>query len=113
MEKAWLVGIRFHETRQSGCGPAEVKDDVTLHLDELEALLDTLEVKSAGRTVAPVKKPSAALLLGSGKTDEIIAQAKEAEADLIVFDENLSPTQQRNWGKGVRVKGDRQTGSNY
>lgn len=104
MEKAWLVGILFNETRQSLYSPAEAKDDVVTHLNELEALLETLEVKSAGRTVAAVKKPSAALLLGSGKTDEIIEQAKEAEADLIVFDENLSPTQQRNWERASGLK---------
>ncbi|MDX9799817.1 MAG: GTPase HflX [Spirochaetia bacterium] len=121
MEKAWLVGIQFQGNTISSPGNGSFinnssnsyregysrisgKDNVSLHLNELEALLDTLEVKAAGRTIAPLKKPSAALLLGRGKTEEIIAQAKEAESDLIVFDEDLSPTQQRNWERASGLK---------
>ena len=39
----------------------------------------------------------ARLLIGSGKADEIVAFVKEQNLDVIVFDNELSPSQQRNW----------------
>lgn len=44
-------------------------------------------------------------LVGSGKAEELSAEAEELEADCIVFDEDLSPSQQRNWEKltGIAV----------
>ncbi|MCX7048685.1 MAG: GTPase HflX [Candidatus Sumerlaeota bacterium] len=38
-------------------------------------------------------------MIGTGKTDEIIAECKRLEADCLIFDDDLSPSQQRNWEK--------------
>lgn len=85
--KAWLAGIR-HD-----------REDVEKHLDELEKLLETLGIDTAGKSIAQVKTATPAFLTGSGKADEIIKLAKEAGASLIVFDDDLTPSQQRNWEK--------------
>ncbi len=95
--RAWLVGIRFADEKTT-------ENEITRHLDELKSLLGTLEVNTAGRTIAVLKKPSPAFLVGKGKVEEIISQAKEADADLIVFDDNLSPSQQRNWEEESSLK---------
>ena len=44
-----------------------------------------------------LRKPQPAFLLGSGKVQEILEHAKELEADVIIFDDELTPAQQRNW----------------
>ena len=66
-------------------------------LEELEDLVDTLGVPVVGHMMVRAGKPSPKLLVGSGKADEIVARAREVDADVIVIDHDLSPAQQRNW----------------
>ena len=92
-EKAWIVGINFsNKTRQGSAGKAEVNN----HCDELASLLQTLGVETAGRSVFSVKKTSAATLLGKGQAEEAISSAADSDSSLIVFDDDLSPAQQKN-----------------
>ena len=44
-----------------------------------------------------VQEPNPRYFVGSGKAEEIFEHAKQLEADVIVFDNELSPAQQRNW----------------
>ncbi len=44
-----------------------------------------------------VREKSAALGMGSGKAEELSALSKAVDAECIIFDRDLSPTQQRNW----------------
>lgn len=90
VERALMVGIRWR--RQDD---AEVID----HLEELEQLLDTLGIPVVGSEIAPLARPRPDLILGSGRAAEIVAECDRLDADCIVFDEDLSPTQQRNWEK--------------
>ena len=66
-------------------------------LAELRELAENLGLDIKGSTLVHLRGPSPAFLLGRGKVAEVIAQAKEAGADVIVIDEALSPAQQRNW----------------
>lgn len=93
-EKAWLVRLDFKNSKQRG------KES----LAELEGLLETLGVKTVGKTTASPATPSPAFLAGKGRTEEIINDAQNAEANLIVFDNDLSPPQQRNWEKASNIK---------
>lgn len=88
VERALLVGVCF-----KGEDPAEA-DSL---LEELGELVATLGIPEVDRFVAFCPKPQARLLVGSGKADEIVARAKSADADVIVIDHDLSPTQQRTW----------------
>ncbi|MDD3694458.1 MAG: GTPase HflX [Lentisphaeria bacterium] len=85
---AYLVGVQ-----SQGMSADEAKD----LLAELAELTDTLGLPQAGSCLARLREPNPALLLGSGKAKEIIEEAKNAGADLIIIDEMLSPVQQRNW----------------
>lgn len=49
-------------------------------------------------------RPDAATLIGSGKVEELSALAKSLEAQTVIFDNELSPTQQRNLEKALSVK---------
>ncbi|MDD3153257.1 MAG: GTPase HflX [Victivallaceae bacterium] len=88
LERAYLIGFRSQ---------LESETTVEEHLDELSELVRSLELDVCGRSTATVRLPSPALYIGSGKADQIIAAAKEAQASCLVFDSPLSPSQQRNW----------------
>lgn len=94
VERALLVGARMpHET------PQEAEN----LLDELEELAATLGVPVVGRMVVPIREPHARYLVGSGKAEQIAARAKELEADVIIFDNELTPGQQRNWENLTKI----------
>ena len=90
VERAFLVGVQTHEMPP---GDAEEL------LNELQELVENLQIAVVGRNLVNLRAPTPATLIGSGKTEEIIAAAKELNCDVIVFDETLSPAQQRNWEK--------------
>lgn len=88
VETVHLVGIQF---------PGSPKSDADEHIEELKRLVHTLGFRVTGQTIVHLRSPSSRLLIGSGKAEEITDAAKAEEADCIVFDEELSPPQQRNW----------------
>jgi len=68
-------------------------------LDELRGLVDTADVHVVGTLVQVREKPHPGLCLGTGKVDELAQLVKQHGADLIVFDNALSPGQGRNLEK--------------
>jgi len=89
-EHAFLIGV---QTQEMGAGEgAEL-------LAELTELVENLSMNVVRSTLVNLRKPTPATLLGSGKTEELIALAKADGADVIIVDEALSPAQQRNWEK--------------
>ena len=65
-------------------------------LEELGLLAATAGLRPVARVTCKRKAPDAALFLGSGKADEIKALAQETGATEVLFDQALSPAQQRN-----------------
>ncbi len=65
-------------------------------LQELGLLSETAGLEPVGRVVCKRKAPDAALFIGKGKADEIKALAEETGATEVLFDQALSPAQQRN-----------------
>ncbi|MCB1225105.1 MAG: GTPase HflX [Verrucomicrobiales bacterium] len=88
VERAFLVAACFDRR--------EMKDAEDL-LEELKELVATLGIGIVGAELAFVREQSPRYLLGSGKTREFIEQARQLEADCIIFDNELSPAQQRAW----------------
>ena len=88
LERAFLIGVQSAEMETGEA--AEL-------LAELKELVENLRITVARAELVTLRRPTPALLLGSGKTEELVALAKAEEADVIVFDEALSPAQQRNW----------------
>jgi GTP-binding protein HflX len=76
-------------------------DDTTSHtrslLDELRELVDTLGFGIRHERMVSIRKPQAKLLVGSGKAQELVDEAKAHDCDVIIFDNQLTPAQQRNW----------------
>jgi GTP-binding protein HflX len=88
LERAFLLGVQTAEM-PAGEG-AEL-------LAELTELVENLRITVARAELVQLRAPTPALLLGSGKAKELCELAKAEGADVIVFDEALSPAQQRNW----------------
>ena len=64
---------------------------------EFEGLAATLELEIAAHEKIKVREKSAKFGMGSGKAEELSKKAAEIGADLLVFDWNPNPSQQRNW----------------
>ena len=65
-------------------------------LDELALLAESAGDVAVARVIARRKAPDAALFIGSGKADEIKALVQAHQAEAVLFDQALSPAQQRN-----------------
>jgi GTPase len=72
-------------------------------LDELALLAESAGDVAVARVVARRKAPDAALFVGSGKADEIKALVLAHQAEAVLFDQALSPAQQRNLERHLGV----------
>ena len=79
------------------------KEDADDLLDELGELVRTLGVPVVGRMLAYNRAPQARLLVGSGKAEEVCEYARSLQCDVIVFDNELTPAQQRNWENLAKI----------
>lgn len=66
------------------------------HLDELESLAHTYGLKVLAKEPCSIRTIDAALYLGKGKVEELRQKAEDLNADIIIFDDEISPNQQRN-----------------
>ena len=67
------------------------------HLDEMELLADTAGAKVVGRVTQRLNKINPAYFVGKGKAEQIMNQVKELGVSLVIFDEDLSPAQTKNF----------------
>lgn len=95
-QKAVLVCMQYPEMN---------KGEAATHIKELESLVDTMGAETVESIIVPLKKRSPKFFVGTGKADEITESAKKLGAEIIIFDNDLSPGQQRNFeelsGKAV------------
>lgn len=95
VERAMLIGITL---------PQDTAANTRSLVDELRELVTTLGIALEHERVVPIRKPQAKFLVGSGKAEELIKEAQEHNCDVIVFDNELTPAQQRNWEKAAEDK---------
>jgi len=96
VERALLVGAYV-----DACDKAEAQS----LLEELEELVNTLGIPVVERQLVHHREQHARFLIGSGKAEELAALLKERECDVLIFDNELTPAQQRNFEEltGVTV----------
>lgn len=96
-ERALIVGV------DTGKGDWPMSDS----LDELERLVATADGVVVGRETQKLDAPSPKTFVGSGKAEEIAAAVRRLDVDVVVFDDELSPSQQSNlertFGEPVKV----------
>lgn len=90
-ERAVLVGV---EWRQSSW-------PVDRSLDELERLADTAGAVVVGRLTQRLERPVPKSFIGSGKVEELKSLVGRLEADVVIFDEDLTPAQQSHLERAV------------
>lgn len=88
-ERAFLVGVVWRDTRW----PIEKS------LDELERLAETAGAVVVGRMVQRLDTPVPRTFIGSGKVQELISMVRNLEVDTVIFDDEISPSQQSNLEK--------------
>ena len=84
--------------------PGETSAMVDASLDELELLLNTAGGESVGRVIQRRDTPDVATFIGRGKVAQLRDLVKAEGADAVVFDQDLSPAQQRNLEERLGVK---------
>jgi GTP-binding protein HflX len=73
-------------------------------LEELGALARSAGANIEETVLQSRPRPVAATLIGSGKVDELRAEVRFREADVVIFDNELTPTQQRNLERALETK---------
>ena len=94
-ERAVLVGV---------ITPGEKPEQTKEYLDELAFLVDTAGGVVEKNFTQKMLKPDRATFVGTGKLEEIQAYVKAEEIDMVVFDDELSPSQLRNIERELQVK---------
>lgn len=89
-KRAFLAGVEFSGGRGG-------ESDTGVLLGELAELVSNLGIEVAGSEAVKVRNYNPAFVAGEGKCAEIIAAAESARAGVIIFDDELTPAQQRNW----------------
>jgi GTP-binding protein HflX len=94
VQKAFLLSVILRED--------ERKEAESL-LEELAELVQNLGIKVFQKTVVRIRKTYPGHILGKGKVEEIMNQVSELGCDVIIFDNEISPGQQRNWEEEAKV----------
>ncbi|MEN6299349.1 MAG: GTPase HflX [Anaerolineaceae bacterium] len=98
-ERAFLIGIEIHGKQQL----LSAEDSLT----ELALLAKTAGLDVVGQDIQKLDRPNPNTFIGSGKVEEIQALLHELQADVVLFDEELSPRHLREleekWGYPIRV----------
>ena len=89
-ERIVLVGVQF---------PGMSAEELDHQLDELALLVDTAGADVVARVVQRREAPDPATYLGSGKVEELREICLAVDSDTVVFEQNLTPAQQRNLEK--------------
>jgi GTP-binding protein HflX len=127
-ERAFLVGVEFrtrgrapktagaaitagaqaardHATSIAGGRRSDAPDFTSEEsLDELRALAGSAGAQIAGEFMQHRDRPDPATLIGKGKLEEIAGASASVSADVILFDHDLSPSQQRNIERVVNTR---------
>ncbi len=94
-EKAVLVGV---------ITPNETAEQEQEYLEELQFLVETAGAQTVNTFTQKLQRPDRATFVGSGKLEDIKAFVIEEEIDMVVFDDELSPSQLRNIENELQVK---------
>ncbi len=95
MEKTVIVGLINRNQNSKRCNE---------YLDELEFLSYTAGGKVVQRFTQRIENPNPATLIGKGKMEEVSTFVKAMDIQTIIFDDELSPAQEKNISKLLKIK---------
>lgn len=107
-----MATTSFIETKKTGdtavlaglINQSQNEEKVKEYLDELEFLATTARIETLKRFTQKLDKPDPKTFLGKGKIEEIAKYIKENNVSTLIFDDELSPSQQKNIEKIVNCK---------
>jgi GTP-binding protein HflX len=94
-ERAVLVGVITQN---------ESEEQAKEYLEELQFLVETAGARTETTFTQKLQRPDRATFVGSGKLEDIKAYVIEEEIDMVVFDDELTPSQLRNIENELQVK---------
>ena len=80
------------------------RDEHEIHLDELGELARSAEVSVEGVITQNRKNVDPKTVIGQGKLRDLVIRAFQTDVDLIIFDQNLTPTQARNLSERIELR---------
>ena len=86
-DRAVLIGVYSGSSEKKQCEE---------HLEELAQLCNTLGIEPSSKMACGVRKFTAATFLSEGKLEEVVAEVKSLGVNLVIFDDEIRPSQQRN-----------------
>ena len=92
MDRALIVGVNV----TAGKDLNKKKGSFDLAMDEMVSLVKACDMEPAGRVEQNMESPNTATYIGAGKVQEVCEMVRTLEADIVVFDNGLSPIQIRN-----------------
>ena len=84
----------------------QLREDISYSMDELQGLAEADGVEVVGRIIQPLEKPNTATIIGKGKVEELAEMCSNMEADMVIFDTELTGVQSQEAiedATGVRV----------
>jgi len=94
VERAYLISVITREDQRL---------EAESLLQELEELVENLGISIQCKVVIRTRKTFPGHLIGKGKFEEIQEQIKSLNCDVIIFDNEITPSQQRNWENATKV----------
>lgn len=91
-DKALLIGVNINN-----------KDFFKESMEELKSLTEACNIQVEGFIEQNLKEPNISLYVGTGKLEEIKKDAKDLEIDVVIFNNELSPSQLRNLQKELDI----------
>ncbi|GAB1475648.1 GTPase HflX [Bacillota bacterium] len=82
----------------------ELNDDISYYMEELANLAEAAGIEVLGELIQSRSKPDTATYIGSGKTEELAQLCADMEADMVIFNNELSGVQLRNLEEKTGVK---------
>lgn len=88
----------------SVAGKQQDESVIEEHLDELDFLAETAKIAVKNRFFQRLEKPDTRTFVGQGKLEEIKTYCKSRDIDVVIFDDDLSPSQLRNLERELKCK---------
>lgn len=82
----------------------QLREDISYSMEELAGLAEADGVAVAGQMVQSLERPNTATLIGKGKVEELAELCRNMEADMVIFNDELSGVQLRNLEEALEVR---------
>lgn len=82
----------------------QLREDISYSMEELADLAEADGVAVAGQMIQSLERPNTATLIGKGKVEELAELCRNMEADMVIFNDELSGVQLRNLEEALEVR---------